>query len=79
MFLLCPQSSFIRKSTPVPPNPRLEHQGPVNVVTYNHGSKYVLSGSSDRTIRLWNPSSGKEIKAYKGHAHEILALDMYVG
>lgn len=47
-------------------------------MTYNHGGKYILSGSSDRTIRLWNPTLGKEIKAYKGHAHEILALDMYV-
>jgi mitogen-activated protein kinase organizer 1 len=54
----------------------LEHQGAVNVVTYNHGGKYLLSGSSDRTIRLWNPTLGKEIKSYKGHAHEILALDM---
>ncbi|KLT40286.1 WD40 repeat-like protein [Cutaneotrichosporon oleaginosum] len=54
----------------------LEHQGAVNVVTYNHGAKYLLSGSSDRTIRLWNPILGKEIKAYKGHAHEILALDI---
>ncbi|BEJ15135.1 hypothetical protein CspHIS471_0409020 [Cutaneotrichosporon sp. HIS471] len=54
----------------------LEHQGAVNVVTYNHGAKYLLSGSSDRTIRLWNPILGKEIKSYKGHAHEVLALDI---
>ena len=53
------------------------HTGPVNVVRYNHGAKYCLTGSSDRSIRLWNPSLGKEIKAYSGHAQEVLCLDMY--
>ncbi|WVQ93183.1 hypothetical protein IAU59_000247 [Kwoniella sp. CBS 9459] len=52
------------------------HQAPVNVVKYNHGAKYLLSGSADRTIRLWNPSLGKEIKCYRGHAQEVLALDI---
>ncbi|CAD6578869.1 MAG: hypothetical protein TREMPRED_002301, partial [Tremellales sp. Tagirdzhanova-0007] len=53
-----------------------EHTGPVNVVRYNHGAKYCLTGSADRTIRLWNPSLGKEIKCYRGHGHEVLALDI---
>jgi mitogen-activated protein kinase organizer 1 len=34
----------------------------------------------DRTIRLWNPSTGKEIKSYTsgggGHAREIVGLDI---
>lgn len=55
---------------------RLSHEAGVNVIAYNHGSKYLLSGSSDRTIRLWNPASGKEVKVYRGQAHEILALDV---
>ncbi|WVQ81280.1 hypothetical protein IAT38_003403 [Cryptococcus sp. DSM 104549] len=52
------------------------HDGPVNVVRYNHGQKYLLSGSSDRTIRLWNPSGGKEIKVYRGQAQEVLSIDI---
>ncbi|OWT38690.1 mitogen-activated protein kinase organizer 1 [Cryptococcus neoformans Bt1] len=52
------------------------HQAPVNVVKYNNGAKYLLSGSADRTIRLWNPALGKEIKCYRGHAQEVLALDI---
>ena len=47
---------------------------------YNTGARYLLSGSADRTIRLWNPSTGKEIKKYEsggaGHAREILGLDI---
>jgi WD40 repeat protein len=52
------------------------HTGSVNVVRYNHGAKYILTGSSDRSVRLWNAAAGKEIKVYQGHAHEILALDV---
>ncbi|WVR09038.1 hypothetical protein IAU60_006098 [Kwoniella sp. DSM 27419] len=52
------------------------HQAPVHVVKYNHGAKYLLTGSADRTIRLWNPLLGKEIKCYRGHAQEVLALDI---
>ncbi|EIW67067.1 hypothetical protein TREMEDRAFT_69967 [Tremella mesenterica DSM 1558] len=52
------------------------HTGPVHVVRYNHGAKYCLSGGGDRTIRLWNPTSGKEIKRYEGHGREVLALDI---
>lgn len=77
-----PPSSYIRTfpSPPVPPRSparRLDsHTGAVNVVRYNHGAKYILSGSSDRSIRLWNPVTGKEIKSYSGHGREVLALDM---
>lgn len=58
-------------------DPRLDgHQGAVNVARYNHGAKYVLTGSADRSVRLWNPVTGKEIKSYKGHAQEVLHVDM---
>ncbi|CDS01375.1 hypothetical protein, partial [Sporisorium scitamineum] len=55
------------------------HKGPINVARYNTTGKYLLTGSSDRTIRLWNASSAGEqepIKVYTEHAHEVLALDV---
>ncbi|KAF9644042.1 nuclear mRNA splicing protein [Thelephora ganbajun] len=51
------------------------HKGTVNVATYAKGTaKYLLSGGQDRTIRLWNPSVGTEIKAYSGHGYEVLSI-----
>lgn len=51
------------------------HKGIVNVATYAKGTaKYLLSGGQDRTIRLWNPSVGTEIKAYSGHGYEVLSI-----
>lgn len=56
-----------------------KHIGPVHVATYaKGGAKYVLSGGADRTIRLWNPSTAAEIKAYKGHGYEVLSIAVSV-
>lgn len=54
------------------------HKGPVNVARYNSLGRYLLTGGTDRYIRLWNAKSGSEdaIKTYTEHAHEVLALDI---
>ncbi|ELU42555.1 nuclear mRNA splicing protein [Rhizoctonia solani AG-1 IA] len=53
------------------------HRGPVHVATYAKGeAKYVLTGGQDRTIRLWNPESGSEIKKYEGHGYEVLSISV---
>ena len=51
------------------------HRGPVHVARYAKGTaKYVLSGGQDRTIRLWNPDLGTEIKSYSAHGYEVLSI-----
>ena len=51
------------------------HKGPVHVARYAKGSaKYVLAGGQDRTVRLWNPSLGTEIKKYAAHGYEVLSI-----
>ncbi|CAL1708018.1 unnamed protein product [Somion occarium] len=53
------------------------HKGPVHVARYAKGtSKYVLTGGQDRTVRLWNPSSGAEIKVYAAHGYEVLSISV---
>jgi mitogen-activated protein kinase organizer 1 len=54
------------------------HKGPVHVARYAKGAaKYVLTGGQDRSIRLWNPNLGTEIKAYNAHGYEVLAISVY--
>jgi len=56
-----------------------KHTGIVHVATYAKGAaKYVLTGGADRIIRLWNPSTATEIKAYKGHGYEVLSIAVFV-
>ncbi|OLL21790.1 WD repeat domain-containing protein 83 [Neolecta irregularis DAH-3] len=46
----------------------------IHVVKYNTSGQYCLSGGSDRTITLWNPSTGSKIKTYSAHGWEILDI-----
>lgn len=55
------------------------HKGAVHVARYAKGSaKYVLTGGQDRTVRLWNPATGAEIKKYAAHGYEVLSITVYV-
>ncbi|KAH8119459.1 nuclear mRNA splicing protein [Phellopilus nigrolimitatus] len=52
-----------------------KHKGPVHVARYARGSaKYILTGGQDRSVRLWNPATGVEIKTYAGHGYEVLSI-----
>ncbi|EPQ57362.1 WD40 repeat-like protein, partial [Gloeophyllum trabeum ATCC 11539] len=51
------------------------HRGPVHVARYAKGTaKYVLTGGQDRTVRLWNPALGTEIKVFASHGYEVLSI-----
>ncbi|KAI0315966.1 nuclear mRNA splicing protein [Amylostereum chailletii] len=53
------------------------HKGPVHVVRYaKAGAKYALTGGQDRSIRLWNPALGTEIKSYSAHGYEVLSISV---
>ncbi|CCM03336.1 uncharacterized protein FIBRA_05465 [Fibroporia radiculosa] len=53
------------------------HKGPVHVVRYAKGTaKYVLTGGQDRTVRLWNPDLGTEIKTFAAHGYEVLSVSV---
>ncbi|XXQ29962.1 WD domain, G-beta repeat [Plasmodiophora brassicae] len=48
------------------------HQGAVLALAYNSDGQYALSGGHDKTVRLWNPRKGTQIKQYQGtHGYEI--------
>ena len=51
------------------------HKGSIYVVRYNIDASYYFSGSSDRTIMLWNPLKSDFIKIYHGaHNYELLDI-----
>ncbi|KAH9928046.1 nuclear mRNA splicing protein [Amylocystis lapponica] len=53
------------------------HKGPVHVVRYAKGTaKYILTGGQDRSVRLWNPDLGTEIKSYTAHGYEVLSISV---
>jgi WD40 repeat protein len=43
-------------------------------VAFSPDGKYVLTGSADRTAKLWDVSTGKEIRTFSGHSDTIFAV-----
>jgi tricorn protease-like protein len=50
------------------------HQGMVTSVAYSPEGKYVLTGSEDRTLKLWDTASGKEVRTFTGHRGSVTSV-----
>jgi WD40 repeat protein len=44
------------------------HSSWVTSVAFSPDGKYLASGSSDKTVKLWNVETQKEITTLKGHS-----------
>lgn len=51
---------------------RKAHEKEINVVVVSPGGKRVLSGSVDRTAKIWDSHDGSEIGVLKGHRRAII-------
>jgi WD40 repeat protein/serine/threonine protein kinase/DNA-binding XRE family transcriptional regulator len=50
------------------------HTGYVNSVAFSPDGKYVLTGSADKTARLWDAASGTEIRTFSGHTDAVVSV-----
>jgi len=53
---------------------QLGHFSPVNAVAFSPDGKLALSGSEDHTLKLWEVSSGREIRSLTGHSSWVRAV-----
>jgi len=47
------------------------HNASVKAVAFTKDGKYLLTGSRDKTIKLWDIASGREIRTFFGHESTI--------
>ena len=50
------------------------HADHISVVAFAPDSRLLASGSTDNTIRLWDATTGTELRALKGHTRPVLSL-----
>jgi hypothetical protein len=54
----------------MPPHP-VGHNSRVNSVAFSPDGRYALSGSWDKTLKLWDIALGSEIRTFTGHTHWV--------
>jgi WD40 repeat protein/serine/threonine protein kinase len=50
------------------------HSGKVTGVVFSPDGKRLASGSADRTVKIWDPATGKEMASFKGHTDAITCV-----
>lgn len=50
------------------------HGDEITALAFTPSGKLLASASLDRTIRIWDPASGKEARVLEGHKDAVLAL-----
>jgi WD40 repeat protein len=45
-----------------------------NAVAWSPDGRLFASGSSDNTVRIWDPASGKLLRTLEGHAYSVLSV-----
>ncbi len=53
---------------------QLGHSSAVATIAFSPDSRFILSGSNDRTIKLWEVSSGREIRTFRGIDADVTAV-----
>lgn len=50
------------------------HSDKVTAIAFSPDGKYAISGSYDKTLRLWDISNENKIKVFRGHTSEIITV-----
>ncbi|MEH2403619.1 AAA-like domain-containing protein, partial [Nostoc sp.] len=65
----------ILSSTNIREQNRLEgHRDSINSIVFSPDGKTLASASDDKTIKLWNLDTGKEITTLRGHSDSVISV-----
>jgi len=52
----------------------LGHSSPVSSVSFSPDGKYIVSGASDKTVKLWDAKTGSCLQDLKGHSSSVWSV-----
>jgi WD40 repeat protein len=52
------------------------HTDEVNSLAVARNNRYLISGSSDKTVRVWDIVKGKEVMLFEGHGWKVRSVDV---
>lgn len=55
------------------------HTGPVYGTSYSADGKFLISGSEDNTVRLWDLEKNTAVVSYTGHAYPVWDVSFRYG
>jgi eukaryotic-like serine/threonine-protein kinase len=50
-------------------------QNVVSAVAWQPDGKRIASGSTDKTVQVWDATTGKHVYAYRGHSGTVYAVE----
>lgn len=50
------------------------HYAPVMTVDYSPDGKLIITGSEDKTLKLWEAATGREIRTFNGHTKSVTGV-----
>jgi WD40 repeat protein len=50
------------------------HTDRVNVIAFSVDGKYLISGSDDNTLKVWDWQTGVEVRTISGHTDDVNAI-----
>jgi WD40 repeat protein len=56
-------------------SPNLKHNGAVYCSAVSPDGRYIISGSYDHTLKLWDLETGKEVRTFRGHSNWVTSVD----
>jgi WD40 repeat protein len=82
LLLACALVTFLATTAqdyPIETVVKTGHYASVTCVAFSHDGRFAATGSSDKTVKLWETSTGREIRSYMGHTSGIRCLNFGPG
>lgn len=74
LLLLIGTTAFGQKKHDIETIIQRGHHGPVTAIKYSKNGEFIVSGSRDKTIRIWETATGRELRVLNGHEYTIRSI-----